>query len=164
MSGTSSVDDSAVRVVVTPSQSSYFAGEPFSVTITFTNIRSPESIPSRPYSHKRGAHSISSAPLARPPTSPGTPRASLQHPTQPPSRSTQDVPYRRGLIGKCLPAVSSKGAGAKGPENLPELIEQRRKRLLARSMSVSIAPVELEEQLGEAGIIPSPSTESRFRS
>jgi len=66
------------------------------------------------------------------------------------------------LIGKGLPTVSSKGT--KGSENLPELIEQRRKRLLAKSMSVSITPVELEEQLGEAGILPSTSTEPRFRS
>ena len=152
MPGTSSsIDDSAVRVVVTPSQSSYFAGEPFSVTITFTNIRSPESVPSRPYSHKCGARSISSAPLARPTTSPGTPRAPLQqHPAQSPSHTAQDVPHRRGLI--------------EGSENLPDMIEQRRKRLLANSMSVSIAPVELKERLGEAGIVPSSNAEPRFRS
>ena len=48
-----------------------FAGEPFSVTITFTNVRSPEAGPSKPspFTQKRGAHSISSAPLVWPPTS-----------------------------------------------------------------------------------------------
>ncbi|KAJ7619056.1 hypothetical protein B0H17DRAFT_1114016, partial [Mycena rosella] len=76
--------DPGVRIVVTPAQSSYFAGEPFSVTITFTNTRAPAPSPSRVSAtsahassyggHKRNAHSISSAPLARPPTSPGTPR------------------------------------------------------------------------------------------
>ncbi|KAE9404371.1 Rgp1-domain-containing protein [Gymnopus androsaceus JB14] len=71
--------DSPIRVVVTPSQSSYFAGETLSVTITFTNTRtrSPEGEtdragPSRSArTHKRASHSISSAPIARPPTSPG---------------------------------------------------------------------------------------------
>ena len=146
MSGTNSVGiDSAVQVTVTPSQSSYFAGETFSVTVTFTNTRSSaldSSTPSsRPHTHKRGAHSISSAPLARPPTSPGTPRTSVQ-PTQSLSKHTDDLQSRKGLIGKSLPRET---------DDLSELIERRRKRLLAKSMSVSIAPHELEEQLGEAG-------------
>ncbi|KAG2128752.1 Rgp1-domain-containing protein [Suillus bovinus] len=70
----------SIKVKVSPTQSAYFAGEPFSVAITFTNTRipSPHNTPvpgpaSAPVqkSHKRNAHSISSAPLARPPTSPG---------------------------------------------------------------------------------------------
>lgn len=138
----SSEVDSAVRVVVTPSQSSYFAGEPFSVTITLTNTRSPESGPSRPHSHKRGAHSISSAPLARPPTSPGTPRTAIPNfLTQP--RNGEDPHVRKGLIGR--PEGTPKVT-----DELPNLIEQRRKRLLNKSLSVSIAPHELEAQLGEA--------------
>lgn len=145
MPGINTIDgDSAVRVVVTPSQSSYFAGEPFSVTITFTNTRSPESGPSRPHSHKRSAHSISSAPLARPPTSPGTPRTSVQPIKFLLSKNAGDVPARKGLIGKSL---------AKDADDLPEMIERRRKRLLAKSMSVSIAPHELEEKLGDMGPI-----------
>ncbi|KAF9463167.1 Rgp1-domain-containing protein [Collybia nuda] len=136
--------DSAVRVIVTPAQSSYFAGEPFSVTVTFKNIRSPDSGPFKPPTHKRGAHSISSAPLARPPTSPGPPRTPVPaHVTQP--SSGDDIPTRKGLVGK--PHIS------KGGEELPELIEQRRKRMLAKSLSVTITPHELEEQLGE-GVVP----------
>jgi hypothetical protein len=131
---------------VTPSQSSYFAGEPFAVTITFTNTRSPLSGPSRPHTHKRGAHSISSAPLARPPTSPGTPRTSVTPLTQP--RGREDVSTRKGLVGRSPPS--------KGADELPELIEQRRKRLLAKSLSVSISPHELE-QIGEGVITKSAS-------
>lgn len=144
--------DSGVRVVVTPSQSSYFAGEPFSVTITFTNTRTPDSRPSRALSngHKRGAHSISSAPLARPPTSPGTPRTPLP-PLAQRSKSGDDTPTRKGLIGRPQPR------GLKGAEELPELIEQRRKRLLAKSLSVSISPHELEEQVAEGTLVRSAS-------
>ena len=152
MSGLAAADnDSPVRVVVTPSQSSYFAGEPFSVTITFTNTRSPEAGPSKPSpTHKRGAHSISSAPLARPPTSPGTPRSAT---TQSLSRAqaVADVPRRKGLIGKKKPpSLPLQGAG-----DLPDLIEQRRKRQLApKALSVSLSPHELENEIGE-GIIAS---------
>ncbi|KAG5644125.1 hypothetical protein DXG03_009072 [Asterophora parasitica] len=139
--------DTGVRVVVTPSQSSYFAGEPFAVTVTFTNTRSPESGPSRTPTHKRGAHSISSAPLARPPTSPGPPRTpvptALQHAS--PLKDGDDGPARKGLVGKAQ-------RPPKGADALPELLEQRRKRQLAKSLSVSIAPQELEEQLGEANV------------
>ncbi|KAF5376951.1 hypothetical protein D9615_007252 [Tricholomella constricta] len=136
--------DSGVRVVVTPSQSSFFAGEPFAVTVTFTNMRSPESGPSRPYTHKRAAHSISSAPLARPPTSPGTPRAVVPS-VHVQTKTKDDAPARKGLIGKAH-------RPPKGSDVLPELIEQRRKRLLAKSLSVSIAPHEIDEQLGEANV------------
>jgi hypothetical protein len=126
--------DSAVRVVVTPSQSSYFAGEKFSVTITFKNTHSPET-PTRSLSqsHKRGSHSISSAPLARPPTSPGTPRTTI---VPLPSRvNTGNKLARKNLIGKSrLP---------KGVDVLPDLMEQRRQRLLGKSLSVVVSPQEL---------------------
>ncbi|KAG6864955.1 hypothetical protein C0991_006142 [Blastosporella zonata] len=150
--------DAGVRVVVTPSQSSYFAGEPFSVTITFTNTRSPEAGPSRPHSHKRGAHSISSAPLARPPTSPGTPRTPIPSVYSTKADGEPDASVRWGLVGKV--PLPTKGTGT---DDLPELLEQRRKKLLAKSLSVSITPHELEEQLGEA-IIPksAPYAQSAF--
>ena len=133
--------DAAIRVVVTPSQSSYFAGEPFSVTITFTNTRSPESLPLRAQSHthKRGAHSISSAPLARPPTSPGTPRTAVPAiPTRANSGGTSIV--RKGFIGKVPPS--------KGTDELPDALEKSRKRLLAksRSLSVTLAPHEVPQE------------------
>lgn len=152
--------DSPIRVVVTPSQSSYFAGEPFSVTITFTNTHSPEAGPSsRPtphssHGHKRGAHSISSAPLARPPTSPGTPRSAAVAPPTPRSKHlADDLPRRKGLIGKSKPPPASHQPTPSLPqnsENLPDLIEQRRKRQLApKSLSVSISPYELEDTLAD---------------
>ncbi|KAJ7596555.1 Rgp1-domain-containing protein [Mycena floridula] len=135
--------DSAVRVVVTPSQSSYFAGEPFSVTITFTNTRTAESPVKAHSSHKRGAHSISSAPIARPPTSPGPPRTPTSSSTFiNRHRNGEDIHSRKRLVGQDIV----------GPDQLPELIEQRRKRLLAKSLSVSVGPQELEESLG-SGIL-----------
>ena len=122
--------DSPIRVVVTPTQSSYFAGEPFSVSITFTNTRSAESLPSRSYSHKRGAHSISSAPLARPPTSPGTPRKAV--PITPARGQNGGVKIaRKGLIGKA-PSLPN------GADELPDVLEQSRKRLFAKSRSLSV--------------------------
>ncbi|CAA7266333.1 unnamed protein product [Cyclocybe aegerita] len=140
--------DSGVRVVVTPSQSSYFAGEPFSVTITFTNTRTPEAGPSRPssHSHKRGAHSISSAPLARPPTSPGTPRSAAT-PSIPRGKPVDELPRRKNLIGKPKPPPVL----PQSSEEIPNLIEQRRKKQLApKSLSVSISPFELEDRLAVA--------------
>jgi hypothetical protein len=143
--------DSGIRVVATPSQSSYFAGEPFAVTITFTNTRSPQSGPSRPHTHKRGAHSISSAPLARPPTSPGTPRTAVT-PILTQSKRGEDVSTRKGLVGRSPPP--------KGGSESPEFIEQRRKRLLGKSLSVTISPHELE-QIGE-GIVAKPAVQQSF--
>ncbi|KAF8816608.1 Rgp1-domain-containing protein [Phlegmacium glaucopus] len=149
---TSGDNDSPVRVVVTPSQSSYFAGEPFSVIITFTNTRSPEAGPSKPNTptHKRGAHSISSAPLARPPTSPGTPRSAIAQSLSK-TQALTDVPRPRGLVGKKKPpSLPLQSAG-----ELPDLIEQRRRRQLApKAVSVSLSPREVENEVGE-GVIAS---------
>ena len=140
MSEGSGDPDSGIRVVVTPSQSSYFAGESFSVNITFTNTRSPESLPPRPpsHTHKRGAHSISSAPLARPPTSPGTQRTAVPAlPTRSNSGGIHIV--RKGLIGK--------RSSPKDPNEQPDVLEKSRKRLLAksRSLSVTVAPHEVSQ-------------------
>ena len=164
LTAASTSNDSPIRVVVTPSQSSYFAGEPFSVTITFTNTRSPEAGPSKPspHTHKRGAHSISSAPLARPPTSPGTPR-SANTPSLLKTEAQIDVPRRKGLIGKKKPPpLPLQGVG-----ELPDLIEQRRKRQLApKALSVSLSPRELENEFGEGIIVSSaryPPQRSPFR-
>ncbi|KAF6751395.1 hypothetical protein DFP72DRAFT_497598 [Ephemerocybe angulata] len=125
--------DAGIRVAITPSQSAYFAGEPFSVTITFTNTRSLEPGPSRTpiYGHKRGAHSISSAPLSRPPTSPGTPRT-LAAPAVTRSKSNTDAPIRRGLVG-----------------NDPDVPGLAKRKLQGKSLSVSIAPPDVEAQLSQ---------------
>ncbi|KAI1789190.1 Rgp1-domain-containing protein [Ganoderma leucocontextum] len=134
--------DEAIRVVVTPSQASYFAGEPFSVAITFTNTHSPETPAPLPrsssHTHRRGAHSISSVPLARPPTSPGTPRTAV--PVFLPPRTNGDSSSsssRKGLIGHGLPTKSRSS-------DEPPSAEVLRKRFLAsRSLSISISPNDL---------------------
>ncbi|KAI6096233.1 Rgp1-domain-containing protein [Pisolithus croceorrhizus] len=137
--------DSAIRVHVSPSQASYFAGEPFTVTITFTNMRTPESSPKGRNNggnntHKRGAHSISSAPLARPPTSPGIPRPSAGVPlatttniTSTPSNS-RDLPTRKRLIGQqdsCNSGTHTKAGGQ-------DVLEQKRRSLIEKSRSLSV--------------------------
>ncbi|KAL4069142.1 hypothetical protein J3A83DRAFT_4535847 [Scleroderma citrinum] len=123
--------DAAIRVQVTPSQASYFAGEEFTVTITFTNTRTPESSKPR-NTHRRGAHSISSAPLARPPTSPSIPR-----PTALPTSITRtpsngcDVPVRKNLLGQGSNAT-------KGSQDMKGILEQKRQNLLEKLRSLSV--------------------------
>ncbi|KAI5122696.1 hypothetical protein M0805_009749 [Coniferiporia weirii] len=98
-----SPSDTGIRVSVTPAQSAFFAGENFSVTVTFTNTRSTKPNPpvrAESRTHKRTAHSISSAPLARPPTSPITPRTVI--PVAPATHGSQrnkSKHERKGLIG-----------------------------------------------------------------
>lgn len=83
-----------VRVEISPAQASFFAGEPFAATVCFTNVAAPEPSPVR--AHKRGAHSVSSAPLARPPTSPGLP------PRRPSAYARDALPVRQGLVGAAV--------------------------------------------------------------
>ena len=92
--------DSPIRVIVTPSQSSCFAGEMMSIAVTFTNTNTAQQTSSRavPHTHKRSAHSISVVPLAQPPTSPRSPRTVLPIiTTREPGEG--DVIERKGLIG-----------------------------------------------------------------
>ncbi|TFK28374.1 Rgp1-domain-containing protein [Coprinopsis marcescibilis] len=211
--------ETGIRVIIKPSQSSYFAGEPFSVKITFVNTHSlPEyhhpsyppagssatstdaNTPTHPHflpanasgpsssssisgpsssssaffpphsasssnvksyypvskgtmKHKRGAHSISSAPMARPPTSPGTPRSPSVVPTpsliaRAKSMGANEEPLvRKGLVGvgakkevdKAKQSANEVAYAEKVKNPIPELIEQRRKRQLGKSLSVSIA-------------------------
>ncbi|KAL4255391.1 hypothetical protein AB1N83_013033 [Pleurotus pulmonarius] len=131
--------DAAIQVVVTPSQSCYFAGESFAVQITFTNTRTPDAPPPRTalsHTHKRAAHSISSAPLARPPTSPRTPRTMIS--SIPSQLGMGDGPVvRRNLIGKSMSGEKDSVSKAQ-----------------SRSLSVAIAPYELEEQLKRTASTP----------
>lgn len=132
---------SALHISVTPAQAAFFAGEPLTVTITITNTNtgavsydtplaptpntpytaSPNpahgrshsaSLASARHSHKRSTHSVSSVPMAHPPTSPGmgqirhTPSNSLTGSASA-SASTSRVQIedvreirRGGLIGK----------------------------------------------------------------
>lgn len=131
--------DAGIRIVVAPAQSAYFAGEPLTVSITFTNIRSVVS--GKPKStHKRAAHSISSAPLSKPPTSPGPPRtptvpSSSSAFTRPAFNRQNSLPSRKGHIGKV------NGHGAQG------LLEQKREQLLngKRPLSITIGEAEAAE-------------------
>ncbi|KAG1809812.1 Rgp1-domain-containing protein [Suillus plorans] len=134
--------DSSIKVKVSPTQSAYFAGEPFTVEITFTNTRtpSPNNTPLVPASapvqksHRRNAHSISSAPLARPPTSPGlSPR--------PPDfikalGSGIGEEGRKGLIGNGSVDVKGKGK---------EVLEARRSALEKAKRSASEEYVQAYE-------------------
>ncbi|RDX43957.1 Rgp1-domain-containing protein [Lentinus brumalis] len=130
--------DEAIRVVVTPSQASYYAGEPFSVTITFTNTRTPEAPAAAPrsssHTHRRGAHSISSVPLSRPPTSPGTPRTVVPLFLPRLNHGEGSSSRRKGLIGHSLSSNSS---------DEPPSTEVLKKRLLARSLSATLSPSDL---------------------
>lgn len=131
------VADEPIRVVVTPSQASYFAGERFSVTITITNTKPPQptllpgsSSQSSPYSHKRGAHSVSYVPMSRPPTSPGI-RTALPVPSTKLASKGQKI-VRRGVVGKPRPS--------NGSDDQAEALDPARRRLLLnRSLSISLA-------------------------
>lgn len=69
-------------------------------------------------------------------------------PVPPQPKRREDVVARKGLVGRTPPT--------KVADELPELIEQRRKRLLSKSLSVSISPAEVE-QIGEGVITKSAS-------
>jgi hypothetical protein len=130
--------DTALRIVVTPSQSSYFAGEPLSVTITITNTRSPQSQVAPPRStHKRSAHSVSSARLARPPTSPGLPKTPLT------ALSRQVPPKSLALKRKRLIGTAATLGNVPHGERLLE------RRNSARSLSVDIPSQELPSSLSD---------------
>lgn len=150
-STSASMLDEAIRVVVTPSQASYFAGEPFLVTITFTNTRTPEALTaprSASHAHRRGAHSISSVPLARPPTSPGTPRTVV--PVFPSRANGEGGSTRRkGLIGR--------GLQSKVVDEPPSAEVLRKRLLTCRSLSVTLSPHELPSQ-NPSGDSASPSS------
>ncbi|KZO99671.1 hypothetical protein CALVIDRAFT_356598 [Calocera viscosa TUFC12733] len=141
-------DQSGIQVSVTPSQSAFFAGETFAVSITFTNTHRISSARPQPrsasaaQSHRRGVHSVSSVPLARPPTSPGSPKTANA------STSTFSIAEdatqrkRRGLVGQMglqNPRVSAVAA--------EENFSARKKRSTPKSLSVSISPNELMERL-----------------
>ena len=131
--------DSAIRVSVVPTQAAYFAGEPFSVNITFTNTRNPDE-PTKRRTHKRAAHSISSAPLARPPTSPITPRTAVPAQIARTESKDKNKIQRRGLIG-----ASSSDGGKDG------LLERGGKK---KALSVALSPGDLSDVLPAATSSP----------
>ena len=126
-----------ISVVIQPSQSSYFAGEPFSCTVTFTNTRcaAPSShIRSHSVSfspgHKRAAHSVSSAPLARPPTSPGI------------TKTTQPFLAYQNKDGDAEGRVSRKGLIGK-PATTPAAVLEKKRRNVTRSLSIDLTPQDI---------------------
>jgi RAB6A-GEF complex partner protein 2 len=143
------VDGGPLRITITPYQSAYFAGEHFAVTITFTNTLTPSSVLPKSASttslsrtHKRGSHSVSSAPLARPPTSPG-----LQTLRQGQSAALKsEKPLRKGLIGV--------GIGSARDDRLGELYDSKRRNAHGRSLSVHISPTDLERHLSQYSLSP----------
>ncbi|KAF8508516.1 Rgp1-domain-containing protein [Gautieria morchelliformis] len=139
----SSLDPSTgIRVVIQPAQSSYFAGEPFTCTVTFTNTRTAVPSPQvRSLSasfnpgHRRAAHSVSSAPLARPPTSPGTPKTAqpyLAHQNR--EADAEDRVKRKGMLGK--------------PTTTAAVLEKKR-RNMTRSLSVDVTAQDLIKRLAD---------------
>lgn len=148
VAGTSTnVTDEPINIVVTPSQASYFAGETFSVTVTITNARTRESsVPlavvrsAASHAHKRGSHSISSVPMARPPTSPVSRTASSQFPDGGKPTDLQGGGGRRGLIGNRVSRTTN---------GTPEGAANGKRPGLTKSLSLSIAPHEFESHLKE---------------
>jgi hypothetical protein len=97
--------DSPIRISVAPQKSSYFAGETMEVHISIHNTRTAmaSQIPSSPtpprsLGHKRASHSISSAQLYRPPTSPG-PSAPINSAKSQQNYITSSLIQRKGLVG-----------------------------------------------------------------
>ncbi|KAG8758419.1 hypothetical protein FRC14_008246 [Serendipita sp. 396] len=88
-----------MEVTVVPSSSCYFAGEEATFDIIFTNVTTPSVVP-RSHTHRRG-HSISSAPLARPPTSPGVfgHKYAPSSPAVVAATAPLSSPVRRGIVG-----------------------------------------------------------------
>lgn len=134
---------SGIRVSVVPSQAAYFAGEHFSFTITFHNPALPDA-PSGPQrsssfspGHHRAAHSISSAPLAKPPTSPGTPKTAY------PSYGRQQDLNGNGAAGDTL----RKGLVGQRHEGPRSAVEPAKQRAASKSLSVSISPQDLLNRL-----------------
>ncbi|KAG8951556.1 hypothetical protein FRC04_005842 [Tulasnella sp. 424] len=183
--GSSSNPSGGIVIHVEPLQAAFFAGETFSAKITFTNTHLPSTlssatqhpqtaIPDRPatttgvvFKHKRGAHSIAygSAPLANPPTSPGTPNylsqfsmstSNLHGPaTAKPTSGTNAIGptiTRKGLIGA--------GGISKAKSTLPPDVNERMRAVSKRSLSVDVSPVLSRA----AGGSPMLRDESRFGS
>ncbi|EJT98979.1 Rgp1-domain-containing protein [Dacryopinax primogenitus] len=141
-----SSSDAGIQVTVTPAQSAFFAGETFTVSVTFTNAHRAAPPRSQPRSasaaqtHRRGVQSVSSVPLARPPTSPGSPQTANALTAG--FLALEDTPQRkrRGLVGH---------EGLQNPRVFAVATESsaRRRRFTPKSLSVSITANELVERL-----------------
>ncbi|KAH7104289.1 Rgp1-domain-containing protein [Auriculariales sp. MPI-PUGE-AT-0066] len=161
MTTTAALGQGPIAISVAPAQAAYFAGEPFSFTITFRNTNDPAeyAMPnsgSHAGQHTNGAgssspraaafekghkssHSISSAPLARPPTSPGTPKLLPSNGTSSPPPASKGDPLRKGLVGH----------RHEGPRSPAGATKQRG---LSKSLSVNVStPQEILNRLAGDG-------------
>lgn len=137
------MSESGIQVSISPAQSAFFAGEPLSVTIKFLNVNVPSPAPgTSPRSasfvpaHRRGVQSVTEVPLAQPPTSPRTPRASDFPPNASPVNKTLNT-GRKGHIGRPKPQFSP----------VPDSPADDRKKHMRRALSVSITPRALPTPL-----------------
>jgi len=155
-----------IEVTIGGCESSYFAGEQIELTVTFSNTNtlpsssnslSSPNPPRSAASHRRGTHSTSSAPLPRPPTSPGVHQA-FHTPTRPSLSASDPQRTRRGHIGFPSPPLHShRPVQPDTPFNAP--VSQRLSS--SRSLSVSLSPsqLQLEDPSGNScAPSPSPST------
>lgn len=128
---------SGIKVTVSPSKSAYFAGEPFLVTITFSNANSaissqPSSHARGPPTHRRSAQSVSLGPINSP-TTPGTPKTPsyvFGHTSAAPAQ--EPTPHRKGLVGKAKSRESLSGSDAVPPD------PKRKHPLRSQSVSSSV--------------------------
>ncbi|KIK64564.1 hypothetical protein GYMLUDRAFT_56951 [Collybiopsis luxurians FD-317 M1] len=153
--------DFPIRIIMMPSQSAYFAGKTLSVTITFTNthIRLPNEgamlaeVPSSKLvpSHlasKTYKHSVSSAPIAKPLTSPTglyRPRTLTTAAVDSrPGSPSANVPVSLGLVSDGTPMRRRGLVGKKisSKTSVPDLVEQRRKKVLTKLLSLMIGAEE----------------------
>jgi len=155
-----------VEVTIGGCESSYFAGEQVELTITFTNTYTRPSSsnstaplspqpPRSPNSHRRGTHSISSAPLPRPPTSPGM-RQSFHTHSRPSLSTSSDPRTRRGLIG-FTPAPSHSFHHAQRNPPFNAAVSRAKRLASSVSLSVNLSPSQLVDSSSNSRA-PSPST------
>jgi hypothetical protein len=155
--------DAPIRVVIAPSQSAYYAGEPFTVSITFTNTRSPDVSASvrsaRPSKgHQRNAHSISSAPIAKPPTSPGIPSSSVTPRTAGPSSTSFGAAASKKLPGSAVKRRGLVGGGKPSEDATWDeddtVLAYGRRRSSGKSLSVDITPRAVQRHQGDPEVSP----------
>jgi hypothetical protein len=143
-------DDSYIKVSVTPTQSAYFAGELFKVQITFANTLPPVPLSNRVTknrsnstsafspSHKRAVHSISSVQLAKPPTSPGTPKFNVPGQRSVSRDRTDGKPSKKGLIGKNAPLGQEEDESV--TPSRPDTFRRHSTKAMSISTSVELLP------------------------
>lgn len=153
-----------IEVTIGGCESSYFAGEQVELTVTFTNTNTntrPSSNstavtpPRSPASHRRGTHSISSAPLPRPPTSPGMRQSFHTHNRPSLSTSSQPPRTRRGLIG-FTPALSHSLHHVQRDTPFNAAVSRTKRLAGSLSFSVNLSPLQLDEPSNNSRA-PSPS-------